>query len=428
MTATPEQSWLDAFDAAANDLPGEWLADARRDAINVFREKGLPHRRLEDWKYTDLRRVLGSDLPLATSGKGEGADPLAAIQGPRVRFVNGFFVSTDAMPKGVEVVSLSKALGGQVDWVRKALGSAPRPEGHPMLALNTALMRDGVAIRIAKGTALAEPIVIIHEGQAGRQLVRNLIVLEESAEGIIIETHTGGSDAQQVQQTSEILVGDNAKLTHIRLQDAGGETVHLATDLVGVGRDALYDGFVVTTGGELARQESHIEFQGEGAEARISGTYLLSGKQHADVTTRINHAVPRCTSREVFKGVIADKARGVFQGKIIVAKDAQKTDGHQLNKTLLLSPKAEIDTKPELEIYADDVKCSHGATTGQIDENQLFYLRARGIDEATARGLLIHSFISEVMAEVKDGAIRDVLEAHVAAWLIRHAGIREIAA
>lgn len=426
MTNAPEQSWLDAFDAAANDLPGEWLTETRRDAINVFREKGLPHRRLEDWKYTDLRRVLSTDLPLAEKAKGAGVEPLAEVKAARIRFVNGFFAGAEALPQGVEVINLAQALLNQTPWVREHLGTAPRPEGHPMLALNTALMRDGVAIRVTG--QLETPLMIIHEGEAGRQLIRNLIVVEEGAKATLIEAHVGGDAQQQVHQTSDILVGANARLHHLRLQDAGTATVHMATDLIGIARDGFYDGFVVTTGADLSRQESFIEYKGENAEGRISGTYLLSGKQHADVTTRINHAVPHCVTREAFKGVITDEARGVFQGKILVAKDAQKTDGHMLNKTLLLSPKAEIDTKPELEIYADDVKCSHGATTGQIDEDQLFYLRARGIDEPTARGLLIHSFITEVLSEVSNASVREALEVHVAAWLAEHAGIKEIAA
>jgi Fe-S cluster assembly protein SufD len=252
-------------------------------------------------------------------------------------------------------------------------------------------------------------------------MIRNLIVVEAGAELTLIETHQGGAAAQQVQQVSEIFVGKGAKLTHIRLQDVGKATVHLATDLVDVAEGATYRGFVLTTGAELARQESFVEFSGEDAEAHVSGAYLLSGSQHADVTTRIHHAVPQCVSREVFKGVVADKARGVFQGRIVVAKDAQKTDGHMLNKTLLLSDRAEMDAKPELEIYADDVKCSHGATTGQLDANQLFYLRARGIDEATARGLLMQSFLAEALEEVEDEAIREVLQGRVDAWLGSHA-------
>lgn len=296
-----------------------------------------------------------------------------------------------------------------------------------MVALNRALVHEGVAIRVAKG-AKAGTLILSHDGASGRQTTRNLIVVEEGAALTLIETHQGGDDAQQVQQVSDVFVAKGAKLTHIRLQDVGAKTVHLATDLVDVAKGANYRGFVLTMGGELSRQESFIEFSGQNAEAHISGAYLLSGKQHGDITTCVNHAVPHCVSREVFKGVVADKARGVFQGKIVVAEDAQKTDGHMLNKTLLLSDRAEMDAKPELEIYADDVKCSHGATAGQLDANQLFYLRARGIDEGAARGLLMQSFLAEALFEVEDEQIRDVLQAHVNAWLAAHAAAWRAAA
>ncbi len=419
MIANLDQSWLDAL--GSENLPDSWLASKREAASASFAKTGLPHRRMEDWKYTDLRNEIAEALPAASAI--DVASGASAFEGTEARLGNGFWAGSDAMPQGVEILSLSEALTKQVDWVKPHLGTAKAPEGHPMLALNTALMRDGAVLRIAKNTKLDAPIIISHQGQGARQIMRHLVVVEEGVEATLIEVHQGGDEAQQVQQTTEIFVGANAKLTHIRMQDAGSRTAHLATDLVEVARDATYRGFVLTTGSELARQESFIEFTGPGAEAHISGAYLLSGQQHSDVTTRIHHAVPHCTSREVFKGVIADEARGVFQGKVIVAEGAQKTDGHQLNKTLLLSPKAEIDAKPELEIYADDVKCSHGATSGQLDAGQMFYLRARGIPEDQARGLLIESFMSEALDEVEDDAIREILTAHVAKWLAAHAGI-----
>jgi len=414
------QSWLDAV-TEGPDIPG--LAGPRAAAAKTFAQTGLPHRRMEDWKYTDIQTRLHAALPVAEpiAGSQLSTRPFAEDANYEIDLGNGFWSETrGTLAAGVEAISLGKALTENADWVTAYLGKGKAPEDHPMVALNTALMRDGAAIHIGKGVK-AGSILLTNEGQSGRQMVRNLIVVEEGAEATIIETHQGSDDAQQIQHVTEVFVAQGAKLTHIRLQDAGAKTVHLATDLVDVAEGANYRGFVLTTGAELARQESYIEFSGENAEAHISGAYMLSGTQHADVTTRINHARPGCVSREVFKGVIADEARGVFQGKIIVAEGAQKTDGHQLCKTLLLSDKAEIDAKPELEIYADDVKCSHGATTGQLDANHLFYLRARGIDEATARGLLMQSFLAEALEEVESDEVRQVLQSHVDAWLLAHA-------
>ncbi len=419
MTDAATQSWLDAA-TEGPDFPGRAAARA------AFAETGLPHRRMEDWKYTDLRTSLHEALPAAEPMAPKGAHPFGDKAGATIQFGNGFFAGIKGeLPQGVEVTSLVDAMA--LDWAKAHYGKGKAPEGHPMVALNTALVHGGVAIRVAKESK-AGTLVLSHEGTSGRQTTRNLIVVEEGAALTLIETHRGGSDAQQVQEVNEIFVATGAKLTHIRLQDAGAKTVHLTTDLVDVAAEADYRGFVVTTGAELSRQESFIECSGPNAEAHISGAYLLSGDQHGDITTRVNHAVPDCVSREVFKGVIADKARGVFQGKIIVAEDAQKTDGHMLNKTLLLSDRAEMDAKPELEIYADDVKCSHGATTGQLDANQLFYLRARGIDEATARGLLMQSFLAEALLEVEDEQIRAVLQARVDAWLAAHAEVWRAAA
>jgi len=412
MTDAATQSWLDAA-TEGPDFPGRAAARA------AFAKTGLPHRRMEDWKYTDLHARLHEALPAAGPTEPKGAHPFGDKAGATIQLGNGFFAGIKGeLPKGVEVSPLVDAMA--LDWAKAHYGKGKAPEGHPMVALNTALVHEGVAIRVAKGVK-AGTLVLSHEGTSGRQTTRNLIVVEEGAALTLIEAHQGSDEAQQVQQVSEIFVAKGAKLTHIRFQDTGGKTVHLTTDLVDVATEADYRGFVLTTGAELSRNESFIEFSGEHAEAHISGSYMLSGDQHGDITTRVNHAVPDCVSREVFKGVIADKARGVFQGKIIVAEDAQKTDGHMLNKTLLLSDRAEMDAKPELEIYADDVKCSHGATTGQLDANQLFYLRVRGIDEATARGLLMQSFLAEALLEVEDEQVRAVLQARVDAWLAAHA-------
>ena len=289
----------------------------------------------------------------------------------------------------------------------------------PMATLNTGLLSDGLYLKLDDGVALDKPLHLVSIGTAREEPVsfhpRHLIVAGAGSVATIVESHVG-SGAYFSNSVSEVSVGDGAVLNHYKLQNEGPEAYHLAANLVRIADRAVYDNFVLQVGGNLARNEIRSEL-GERVECRLNGAYLACGEQHIDNTTFIDHAAPNSSSREVYKGVLDENARGVFQGKILVRQDSQKTDGHQLNKTLLLSPGTEIDTKPELEIYADDVKCSHGATTGELEEELLFYLRARGIDPQTARGMLVAAYVGEALDEIQAEAPRAAFQAVVDDWL-----------
>ena len=247
---------------------------------------------------------------------------------------------------------------------------------------------------------------------------RNLIVLEKGAEATVVKHHVAlGVGAYFANAVTEIDIGPGARLHHYEVQAEALEATHLSTVHARIARDATYDSFNLSIGGRLSRNEVSVRLEGEGAHCGLNGAFLMRGSEHCDNTTVIDHLVPHTTCREVFKGVLDDESRAVFQGRIVVHEDAQHTDGHQLCKTLLLSTGAEIDAKPELEIYADDVKCSHGATTGQMDETALFYLRSRGVPEALARNLLVQSFLGEAFEEIQSEEIRQAFTDQAVHWL-----------
>jgi Fe-S cluster assembly protein SufD len=296
------------------------------------------------------------------------------------------------------------------------------PADHALVALNAALMADGIVLEIAPGVPLAEPLELLCLTLPGDAPImahtRHLVALGSGAEATLIERHLAlGAGEYLANGATAIEVGAGATLRHYKLQDEGPVADHFHTSWVETAADAVYDSIVMTVGARLSRNQIRARVNGSGARIRLDGTYMLRDRQHADHTTLIDHAAPSAESRQVYKGAIDERARGVFQGQIVVRQEAQKTDGHQLNRALLLSDEAEIDAKPNLEIYADDVKCSHGATAGDLDEDALFYLRARGIDIETARGLLIAAFLDEVVGDVEDAATRALFEARVERWV-----------
>ncbi len=322
---------------------------------------------------------------------------------------------------GVEAISLARALEKPPAWLRKALGQVNPRGDDAVLALNTALMTGGVALRIGEGVILDKPVHLIQldgAGEPASTFTRNVVVAEAGSAATVLESFGGlGVRALQRNAATELKIGAKAAVKHIKVQRDGEESFHLSTWLVELGADARYDAFQFSTGAGLARNQVYLSFAGEGGAADISGAFLLRARQHCDTTLIVEHRVPHCTSREMFKGVIDGEARGVFQGKIIVSPGAQKTDGKQMAGALLLSEAAEFDSKPELEIFADDVVCGHGSTSGQIDEDLLFYLEARGIPEEDARALLIQAFVGEALERVEDEALRDALAQASAAWL-----------
>jgi Fe-S cluster assembly protein SufD len=424
--------YLERFRDAEATLPGsdrKWLADLRAAAANDFAQRGLPTPRIEAWKYTNLnalKKVDFSWLPEAAQVD-KGSLP-ALVYGResqhRLVFVNGAYRADlsdfNALPDAVEVLSFADALTSRPDLLETHLGRLGG--GQPLAALNAALMRDGYVLRIPEGVTVDEPIEVLWVGTGGERPPayhpRNLILAEAGSRATVIEHHVGlciGGYFSNV--VTEVEVGPGAILRHAKIQDESREAFHIATTNARVDADGLFDSFALLLGGKLSRNEIHVVLDAEGADCRLNGAYLMKGDQHCDTTTFIDHAKPKTTSKELYKGVLDGRARGVFQGKIIVRPGAQQSDGQQMNRALLLSPDAEIDSKPELEIYADDVKCSHGATAGEIDAEQLFYLRARGIPDTQARRLLVEAFLGEVIDGIALAGMRRPLEETVAHWM-----------
>jgi Fe-S cluster assembly protein SufD len=322
---------------------------------------------------------------------------------------------------GVEAISLGHALEKPPAWLKSALSQVNPRDDDAVLALNTALMTGGAALRIGDGVLLDKPIHLIQldgKGEAASTVTRNVVIAENGSSATLIESFGDlGIPRLQRNAATEIRVGEKAALKHVKFQREGEEAFHLSTWLVELAAEARYDAFQFSTGAALTRNQLYVRFVGENAAVDISGGFLLRGRQHCDTTLLVEHRVPHCTSRELFKGVLDGESRGVFQGKIIVSPGAQKTDGKQMAGALLLSEAAEFDSKPELEIFADDVVCGHGSTSGQIDEDLLFYLEARGLPEAQARALLIQAFVGEALEKVEDEGLRDVLARASAEWL-----------
>ncbi len=430
------ESFVEQFAALRDELPGAglpWLQDLREDGIARFAALGLPSAKVEAWKYTRLRPLERIGFAPATAAAQVDLEKLPALLphsavGHRVIFVNGRLRQCLALladqPEGVELGGLADALRQDPEALATELGrnGTGAPDGQPLLALNTAMMRDGLVLRVKRGASVALPIEVVYVGAPGPEPLafhpRNLIVLEPGAQVTVVEHHVGlGAGAYFANGGTDIRVEEGAQLHHYKIQDEGPEAVHIATVHAELARDALYDGFILTKGARLSRNEVSVRLAGPGAECHLNGAYMVRGEQHCDTTTTIDHLAPQTSSREVFKGVVDDRARAVFQGRITVHPDAQQSNGHQLSKALLLSDRAEINTKPELEIFADDVKCSHGATVGDLDRDALFYLRARGIPEAVARDILIEAFLAETINNIAAEGLCPALMSSVGHWL-----------
>ena len=433
-----EQAYVDLYQAAKQALPGAanpWVGGLRADAIEAYAGLGLPHRRVEAWKYTDLRSKLTEPHPLVR-GNGLKLDQDAielalGREAARLPAYRLFIVEGELRPDmsdvsdlkaaGVELLSLGQALEKPAEWLKENLGHIHPQDRDPIVALNLALMSGGVALRVADKTVLDRPIHLIHldgSGEAASVVTRNVVLIGAGASVELVESYAALGEAEiQRNAVTEIRVGEKASLSHTKLQREAEGAFHLVTWLADIKADARYRAFQFSTGASLSRNQIYAAFTGEGASLDLSGALLMRGRQHCDTTLVIEHRVPHCTSRELFKSVLDGEARGVFQGKIIVSPGAQKTDGKQMAQALLLSETAEFDSKPELEIFADDVVCGHGATSGQIDEDLLFYLEARGIPKPEAKALLIQAFVGEAVEKVENEALRDALARASAAWL-----------
>ena len=405
--------------AAPKDAPS-WLAKLRNDGAESYRARELPHVKLEAWKYTNLKALKSAEISLAERLElNELPNSVPEIDAYRIVLVNGRFDACLSdladLPGKLVVKGLAQAIAeGDVTGIGELFG-----QEDALVSLSDALLDDGAYIALGRGVMLEKPIHLVSiasggEGESFKAVQpRILIDVADGANGVLLESHVSDGAAITVPVT-EIKIAERAHLGHYKQQIEGAESFHLATTAAHVAEGAEYDSFVLQLGARVARSDVRCEIAGSHADIRVNGAYHAGNGQHIDNTSFIDHAAPESNSAENFRGVMDGDGRGVFQGKILVRQIAQQTDGQQMNRALLLSPKAEIDSKPELEIYADDVKCSHGATTGDMDEDQLFYLKARGIDDATARQMLIQAFLFEVLEDIQYEPARDLFHQAIA--------------
>jgi Fe-S cluster assembly protein SufD len=409
----------------------QWLNQLREDAIASFAKLGFPTTHHEDWKYTSVGPLAATVFEHDRRGHDTKADAAQALRALsfadpalyrslyRLVFVNGVFApelsGLDGLPAGVRVENLAKSLRRGDEILRAHLSRYARYHEHPFAALNTAFIEDGALVAIPKCGVLEESIHLVFVSTDADPPVvshpRNLIIVEEGGQARIVESHVGtGGGVYFANAVTEIFGGEGAAIDHYLLQREGDAGFHIGTVEARLSRQCNLSAHCITLAGSLVRNDLHVVLDGEGSECSLNGLYLVDGKQHVDNHTEIEHWTPRGRSQELYKGILSGSARGVFNGKILVHKDAQKTDARQTNKNLLLSENAVIHTKPQLEIHADDVKCSHGSTVGQLDRDALFYLRSRGISLAESQSLLCYAFASEVVSRLKIAPLRSGLD------------------
>jgi Fe-S cluster assembly protein SufD len=405
----PESAGLPGWiEAAAKNSGPEWLAERRAAGLEAFAGAGFPTRRDEDWKYTDLKLVArrsfapGATMPL-------DVPEIDGLDCPTLVFINGRLSETRGLPEGASAVSLATAIAEGHPACRTLLGQVADPDRHRFAALATALFTDGALVDLAAGVELSAPLRLVFVAGGGQPTLacpRVLVHAGPGSRATIIEHYVAGSGEALSLAVTEIALEAGARIDHYRLQEESGEAFHLGVLAARLERDATLVSHNLAVGARIARLDLDVNLAGPGARVEMNGLYVTRDRQHADSHTRVDHAVPRTTSDELYRGVIGDKSRAVFNGKAIVHPGAAGTDARQSNANLLLSPHAHVDTKPELEIYADDVKCAHGATTGQLDAAALFYLRSRGLDETTAKSLLTFAFADTVLARMELAPLR----------------------
>jgi len=411
------QSWVDDFSARHSHLPGAglpWLAAMRRRAIERFAAEGWPTPKHEDWRHTSLAALEQSAFDTRPQAN-DVAELVRKLQGDEgghwLVFVDGRHApelgQLGTLPAGVRIGTLADALAHEADLVQQAFGS--ETDGGSTAALNLALASDGAFVHLARGTVLEAPVhvVFVASGERAAAFPRNLYVAEAGAQGNVVEHYVGRDGNVTFTNTvSRVRVAADARLTHTRLQQEAPEAFHLAAVDVEQEGKSYFASHSISLGARLARHDIATRFDGARAESLLNGVYYANGQRHVDHHTLIGHAQPNCISNEHYRGILADRGRGVFRGRILVAPGADGTDAIQRNDSLLLSKLARTDSKPELEIYAEDVRCTHGATVGQLNEDSLFYLMARGLDEAHARNVLIYAFVLEGLARIEPEAVR----------------------
>ncbi len=428
-----KDTYIAAFEKLAGESggPGKWLEPVRRSAIERFAASGFPTTRDEAWRYTSVAPIAKTPFRLAPRS-GNGSLPrgsmhdvealtLGGLSPRRIVFVNGHYSPALSSPapggNGLQTLSLAAGLKSERALLEGHLARQAASEDGAFTALNTAFFSDGALVRIPDGAVLTEPIHLIYisapppgaEPQVSHP--RTLIIAGKGSQATIVESYVGlGSDVCFTNAVTEVETGPGSVIDHYKLERESPAAYHVGSMHVTLARDSVFSSCSIALGGRLVRNDVTAVLDAEGAECTLNGLYVLSGDQHVDNHTLVDHARPHGTSRQLYKGVLDGRSRGVFDGTVIVRPDAQKTDSRQENRNLILSEEALVDTKPTLKIHADDVKCSHAATTGQMDEASMFYLRSRAIDVQTARRIMIHAFVSEMLSRVKVAAIRSGLD------------------
>lgn len=426
--------YIEAQQAQASALPAVGVAaldHSRSEALQLLGERGLPTQRDEDWKYTSIKAITRTRFtPAAPSVECSkeivDASAIENLDSWRLVFADGFYQpehsALDGLPEGIRLAGLGEILKTDPDSVTKHIGSAMGAMPHGFAAMNSAFVGDGALIEIAPGVELDKPIELVFlsgcSGEGFLSLPRNLITLGTGSRASVIERHLSCAEDRTLSNAlTEIILEEDASLDYCCVQDQAERTFHVGGLFARVAGSARLKATTATVGRAWVRNDARVNLDAKGATASLDGAYLAFGRCHVDNHTHISHNAPECTSRECYKGVLGDRGHAVFHGRIVVQPDAQKTDSEQSNQNLLLSADAEIDTKPQLEIYADDVKCAHGATVGQLDEAALFYLVSRGIEREAARRMLTQAFAAEVLETIEPAALQDYLSAKVSGQL-----------
>jgi Fe-S cluster assembly protein SufD len=430
MTQKPQNPipvpFLENLSRLESALQPSWLLPLRKTGIANFAKLGFPTLHDEDWRFTNVAPLAKLPLQPASEPANDTAAKtvlgkyiFAHLPGARLVFVNGYYStalsSLRGLPSGVKMSNLAAAMVANSVFVEKQFCQCALTDDNAFAALNQAFFHDGGFVYVPAGVSIAEPIqfVFISTAKQGGETIqpRNLIIAEANSRATIIESYLSTHNAAYfTNAVTEIAAGDNATLEHVKFQDEAADAFHLATIAGKLGRASHVKIHSFALGAKLSRTSIRANLAGEGLECILNGLYLTRDEQLADHHMIVEHAQPHCASHEYFNGILDDKSRGVFHGRILVRKIAQKTDAKQTNKNLLLSDNATADTKPQLEIYADDVKCTHGATIGQLNDESIFYLRSRGIGADNARRMLIHAFAGEIIARVKHDAVREELD------------------
>ena len=402
-----------------------WLQSLRKSSLESFKSMGFPSMKNEDWHFTNIAPISSREFHPAAEGSPIGPEVLRRIgfgqECHTVVIVNGRVDprwALELLPAGLSITSLASEIENESQAVERHFAKLATPESGSFTALNAALAEDGVVIRLAANTVVDTPIHLVFLSDAGAEGAathpHNLIFADKHSQATVIESYaSGGGDIYFTNAVTEVFVAEGARLSHYKLQRESPNAFHVGTLQVHQARGSRYESFSFATGAELSRTNVYTTLAGDAAEAVLNGLYMVDGKQHVDHQTRIEHVAPNCPSHELYKGILDGRSHGVFNGKVYVHPEAQKTDGKQSNNNLLLSAEARVDTKPQLEIFADDVKCTHGATVGRLDDTALFYMRSRGISPSQARRLLTYAFAADVLEKIELEPLKHALEAQV---------------